>query len=238
MKDAVEIARYRYQQERVDWVRIEDIQAKHHVTDGEIISAWRDQRIAPAVELKACEFWPDPQSGLPPYIHLGGPIRVTLDALQSFSEGGDICEIRSVWSPVLLGGNGELIDPGRHLVLNQPIRARLGTLWVDQRTVDRIFERPAEAVMAEALAELRSPKNEPPRPKRGETLTAQIDALIATIDDLGYDRNDIPDGSKAEIFKAVMARHPTLFERAEPTRAWREASQRGLITHHQKKGRG
>ncbi|MDD3760841.1 MAG: hypothetical protein PHO57_08440 [Acidithiobacillus sp.] len=231
--DPVTLAAIR-QEQAPEWVRVEDAQREHGITDGQVLSAWREQRIEVAIEIAPCEFWSDPGSNPPVYIHLGGPLRLPQEAIAQFS-AGDVAEVSAVWSPPLFGNDGAMLDFGRYLVLEKAIKARLGALWIDRRQIARILERPAAKVLAEVLEAARVAEEEP-KPQRGRAMDAQIEKLLEVIDAEGYDRMSLPDGSKSKVLRLAVERFPTTFPpKTGAGTAWKRASERGLIRHEQKR---
>lgn len=241
------------QEQAPEWVRVEDAQREHNITDGQVLSAWGEQRIELAVWVPPAEFWSDPGSNPPVYVHLGGPLRLPQEVIAQFS-GGDVAEIAAVWSPPLIadaedyppnpnggmpyarpGSDKVMLDFGRYLVLEKPIKARLGALWIDRRQVARILERPAEKVLAEVLERGRVAEEEP-TPQKGKRLEIQIEKLLEVIDAEGYDRKALQDGSKEEVLRLAAERFPTIYPpRTGALTAWKEASKRRLIRHIQKR---
>lgn len=231
--DPVTLARIR-QEQSPEWVRVEDAQREHNITDGQVLTAWGEQRIELAVWVPPAEFWSNPHDNPPVYVHLGGPLRVPQEVIAQFS-AGDVAEIAAVWSPPLFDSNEVMLDFGRYLVLSQPIKTRLGALWIDRRQVARILERPAARLLAEALTEVMTAEEEPTPPK-GKRLDVQIEKLLEVIDSEGYDRQALPDGSKDRILRLAAERFPTIYPaRTGASEAWKQASARGLIRHTQKR---
>ncbi|MGC9217403.1 hypothetical protein [Acidithiobacillus sp.] len=229
--DPVALAHIR-QEESPEWVRVEDAQREHKITDGQVLTAWGEQRIELAVWVPPAEFWSSPHDRPPVYVHLGGPLRVPQEVIAQFS-AVDLAEIAAVWSPPLFDGDNIMLDFGRNLVLAKPIQCRLGALWIDRRQVLRILERPAERVLTEALTESLGAQNDRTPPK-GQKLRAQIDALIRVIESLGYHPLHIPDWTKGEILSACSSSHPELFPpKTGAIHAWRTASKEGRIRHSQ-----
>ena len=242
--DPVTIAYYRAEQERRQWIRIEDVQRKHDLSDGQIIDAWRKRRISPRVDVAQSQFWDD-SGGV--FIHMGDyPLEVLRDFIPEFSADG-IATIRAVCSAVLHGDPKEwdgglytapdgrcMVDYGRHLVLASPIRTRLGALWIGENEVAKLIEQPGMEVITEALAAVLAPPAPPP--PKGQKLDAQIKALVRVIEGMGYDPLNLPDKTKSAILDECQRLHPDLFPPSSGAlNAWRQASKRGIIRHHQKR---
>lgn len=241
--DPITVAMYRSEQERLrQWVRIEDAQRQHDLSDGQIINAWRKGRIAPRVYVPQSEFY-DTAGGC--FVHLGDyPLQVDEQHLAQFSAEGE-AQITRVSHDVVLGDpeewNGGLyiapdgrcmVDYGRSLVLSTPIKTRLGALWIDADEVARLIEQPAEEVLAEGLRDTLAP--EPAAPPRGQKQTAQKDALVQVIQGMGYDPMNIPNNTKKEILAECVRLHPELFPpRTGALHAWKKASIEGRIRHIQ-----
>jgi hypothetical protein len=240
MADPVSVAIYRSEQERRQWVRIEDVQHQHQLSDGQIIDAWRKGRILPRVDVPRSDFH-DTAGGC--FVHLGDyPLQVDDQYIAPFS-AESVATIGVVRSSVLQGDSTEwdggllttpdgrcMVDYGRVLVLDTPISTRLGALWIGADEVARLIEQPADEVMTEALRDARAP--EPARPSKGKVLEAQITALVQIIEGMGYDLQNIPN-VKREILSACVIAHPELYPKSGAGEAWKQASKRGIIRHNQ-----
>ena len=241
--DPVTVAVYRSEQEqRCKWVRIEDAQRQHDLSDGQIIDAWRRWRISPRVDVPRSDFY-DTAGGC--FVHFGDyPLLVDEQHLAQFSAEGE-ATISVVRSPVVRGNSEEwggglytapdgrcMVDYGRSLVLSTPIKTRLGALWISADEVSKLIDQPADDVLIEALKDAREP--EPPTPPKGKRLDAQIIALVQVIKGMGYDPMNIPDGTKEKILEACDRLHPTLFPPGSGAlNAWRKASTSKIIRHNQ-----
>jgi hypothetical protein len=242
MADPVSVAVYRSEQERHQWVRIEDVQHQHQLSDGQIIDAWRKGRILPRVDVPRSDFH-DTAGGC--FVHLGDyPLQVDDQYIASFSAEG-VATIGVVRSSVLQGDPAEwdggllttpdgrcMVDYGRVLVLDTPISTRLGALWIGADEVARLIEQPADEVMAESLRDAIAPE---PAPPRGKKLGVQIVALVQVIKDMGIDQLNIPDDAKGSILAECLSLRPELFPpKTGALSAWRKASREGVIRHNQK----
>jgi len=240
--DPVTIAVYRAEQERRQWIRIEDVQHQHTLSDGQIIDAWRRGRISPRMDVPRSDFY-DTAGGC--FVHLGDyPLQVDEQYIAQFSAEG-VATIGAVRSSVLRGDPADwdggllttpdgrcMVDYGRALVLASPIKTRLGALWISADEVSRLIEQPADEVMAEALRDAIAP--EPPTPPTGKKLDAQIVALVQVIEGMEYDLLNIPDGTKGNILAKCLELNPNLFPPVTGAlTAWREASKREIIRHNQ-----
>lgn len=240
--DPVTVAVYRAEQERRQWVRIEDAQRQHDLSAGQIIDAWRRGRISPRVDVPRSDFY-DTAGGC--LVHLGDyPLQVDRQHIAQFSAEG-AATITTVSVSVLHGDPQDwdggllttpdgrcMVDPGRVLVLSEPIKTRLGALWISADEVARLIEQPAEEVMAEALRETFAP--EPTTPPKGTRLDAQIVALVNVIERMGHAPLNIPNGAKDNILAGCSALNPNLFPpRTGALNAWRRASAKGTIRHNQ-----
>lgn len=240
--DPVSVAVYRAEQERRQWVRIEDVQHQHTLSDGQIIDAWRKGRISPRVDVPRSDFY-DTAGGC--FVHLGDyPLQVDKRYIAPFSAEG-VATIGVVRSNVLRGDpadwNGGLlttpdgrcmVDYGRVLVLDSPIRTRLGALWIGTDEAAKLTEQPADEVMTEALRDALAPDT--PTSPKGKRLDAQIAALVQVIEGMEYDLQNIPDGTKDSIFAECLKLNPNLFPPVTGAlTAWREASKRKIIRHNQ-----
>lgn len=243
--DPVTIAVYRAEQERRQWIRIEDVQHQHTLSDGQIIDAWRKGRISPRVDVPRSDFY-DTAGGC--FVHLGGyPLLVDEQYIAQFSAEG-VAMIGAVRSSVLRGDpadwNGGLlttpdgrcmVDSGRVLVLDSPISTRLGALWIGTDEAAKLTEQPSDEVMTEALRDALAPESAPP--PKGKRLDAQMAALVQVIEGMGYDLQNIPDGTKSNILAMCLKLSPNPFPPVTGAlTAWREASKRNIIRHNQKKG--
>ncbi len=243
MADPVSVAVYRSKQERRQWVRIEDVQHQHQLSEGQIIDAWRKGRILPRVDVPRSDFH-DTAGGC--FVHLGDyPLQVDDQYIASFSAEG-MATIGVVRSSVLQGDSTEwdggllttpdgrcMVDHGRVLVLDTPISTRLGALWIGAEEVARLIEQPADEVMTEGLRDAIAP--EPAPPPKGKRLEAQIAALVQIIEGMGIDLQNIPDGTKDGILDECLTLHPSLFPPGTGAlNAWRKASQKKIIRHNQK----
>ena len=241
-RDPLTVAIYRSEQEQRQWVRIEDAQRQHDLSDGQIIDAWRKGRISPRVDVPRSDFIDDAAGW---FMHLGDyPLQVDGQHLAQFSTEGE-ATITTVFSPVVRGNPDDwdsvlytapdgrcMVDYGRSLVLSAPINTRLGVLWISADEVSKLIERPAEDVMIEALKDAIAP--EPSTPPKEKRLDAQIIALVRVIEGMGYDPMSIPDGTKEQILETCGRLHPTLFPPGTGAlNAWREASKRNTIRHNQ-----
>ena len=240
--DPVTVAVYRSEQERRQWVRIEDAQRQHKLSDGQIIDAWRNGRISPRVDVPRSDFY-DSSGGC--FVHLGDyPLQVDWQHLAQFSAEGE-ATITQVRHDVVRGDPARwdgglytapdgrcMVDYGRSLVLSAPVKTRLVALWISADEVTRLIEQTAEKVMVEGLRETLKP--EPPTPPKGKRLDAQVDALVQVIEGMGHDPMDIPNRAKNEILAACVRSHPTLFPPGTGAlNAWRDASKRKIIRHNQ-----